>query len=166
MRLIASVLFSACIGTTLLTAQAKPDFSGVWVEDQALRKTTIPVSPNAKSMAMPERETTIKQTAETIVIEMAPPAAGFNGLRHAYDLSGKPSVNRNGANTQTTKSRWDGTKLVTEGTSFSETSQGDFHWKYVEIRGIDTKGRMLVETRTTDESGKTNIVQRVFIRKK
>jgi hypothetical protein len=166
MRFLASVLTTVLTTSALVAAQPKPDFSGVWVEDQALRKTTLAVTPGAKSMALPERDTTIKQTADAIVIEMAPPAPGFNGLRHAYDLSGKQSVNKNGANTQTTKSRWDGGKLVTEGTSFSETNQGEFHWKYVETRWMDAQGRMVLETKTTDESGKTNVVTRTFNKKK
>ena len=164
MRLIPSVLCTLLIAGTA-AAQPRPNFSGVWVEDASLRQTTIPVPSGPKSMALPERDTTITQTADSILIEMAPPRPGFNGLRHKYDLAGKESVNRNGANTQTTKSRWDGGKLITEGTSYSETSQGEFNWKYRETRWLDAKSRMVVETRTTDEAGKTNVVTRTFNKK-
>jgi hypothetical protein len=148
-----------------VAGQARPDFSGTWVEDESLRKTTYQAEPGAKAVALPSRPVTIKQTADSIDIEHAPPAPGWNALRHVYNLAGKQSVNHNGANTQTTTSRWDGTRLVTEGTSFSETSQGEFTWKYQEMRWLDGKGRMIIETRTTDQSGKTHVVTMTYAKK-
>lgn len=147
-------------------AQAKPDFSGVWTMDMSLLKTTIKVDPKMKQTALPPMPVTIRQSAETIDIENAPPFPDFKPVRHIYSLAGKESVNRNGANTQTTRSRWEGSKLITEGTSFSETSQGEFLWKMIETRWLDEKGRMIVETRTTDEAGTLNVVTKTFDKKK
>ena len=147
-------------------AQAKPDFSGVWQMDLSLLKTTYKVDPKMKQTALPPTPVTLTQTAETIAIENAPPFPGWKPVRHVYHLTGKESVNHNGANTQTTRSRWEGSKLITEGTSFTETSQGESLWKLVETRWLDEKGRMIVETRTTDEAGTPNVVTKTFDKKK
>jgi hypothetical protein len=155
-----------CIGIASTSAQAKPDFSGVWVEDEALRQTTHMADRGQKAGALPSRPIAIQQTAVTIRIEHEAPFPGWKGRRYVYDLAGKESVNHNGANTLTTKSRWDGNRLVVEGVSFSETSQGEFTWKYREVRWLDAKSRMIVETRTTDESGTTLVVTQTYDKKK
>ena len=162
MILVSILLLS--IATT--GTQAKPDFSGVWMMDLSLLKTTYKVDPKMKAMALPPTPVTVTQTADAIVIENAPPFPGWKPVRHVYNLTGKESVNHNGANTQTTRSRWQGSKLITEGTSFSETSQGESLWKIVETRWLDEKGRMIVETRTTDEAGTLNVVTTTFDKKK
>ena len=56
--------------------------------------------------------------------------------------------------------------LVTEGTSYSETSAGESLWKLRETRSLDAKGRMIVETRMTDEAGQTTVTRRTFDRTK
>ena len=147
-------------------AQAKPDFSGVWNMDLSLLKTTYKVDPKMKATALPPAPVTIRQTAEKIDIENTPPFPGWKPVRHVYNLTGNESVNHNGANTETTRSRWEGSKLITEGTSFSETSQGESLWKMVETRWLDAKGRMIVERRMTDEAGTLNVVTQTFDKKK
>jgi hypothetical protein len=86
-------------------------------------------------------------------------------VRYVYQLDGKESVNHNGANTLTTKSAWDGQKLVTRGTSFSVTSAGESLWEFEEMRWLDKTGAMVTETTHKDEAGKVNVVTQVYRKK-
>ena len=146
-------------------AQAKPDFSGTWVEDETARKVSPPASNSggAKSLALPPSDTVIRHTPAALTIERT---FMSSTIRYVYALDGTESVNHNGANTQTTRSRWDGGKLITEGTSYSSTSQGEFTWRYREVRWLDAKRAMVVETTNTDEAGKTSMVTCVFRQKR
>jgi len=149
-----------------LAAQpAHPDFSGTWVEDEAARKTTFPTTPSGggEAMTAAPSDTVVKQTAATVTIERS-----FMSIvvRYVYNLDGTENVNHNGANTMTTKSTWEGQKLVTRGTSFSVTSQGESTWDYTEGRWLDKTGAMVTETTYRDEAGKVNVVTQVFRRKR
>jgi hypothetical protein len=157
-------LLLALVSAVALSSQAHPDFSGTWVEDEAQRKTTLAAPANgAKSAALPPVDTVITQTPTSITIEQS-----FMGhlVRYAYKLDGSESVNHNGANTTTTKSVWEGATLVTTGTSFSVTSQGESNWVITERRSLDKKGTLTVDTTYKDDAGKTDHVTRVFQRKK
>ena len=144
--------------------QAAPDFSGTWVEDASLRQTTIkpPAGSGPRAMAAPASDLVVTQTPTTLTSERR---FMTQVIRHTFKLDGKESVNLNGANTQTTRSHWDGKKLVTEGTSYSVTSQGEFTWIYREVHSLDANGRMVIEVTTTDEAGVKNVVTRVFNKK-
>jgi hypothetical protein len=147
-------------------AQKTPDFNGTWAEVEAERKVTPPVQQAAtgmKTIQGPPPEKIVTQTAQMIRID-SPWLHGV--VRHSYKLDGTQSVNLNGANTLTTKSRWEGGRLITEGTSFSETSAGESTWQFKEVRWMDAKGRMVTETSNIDEAGKLHHVVRVFVRKK
>jgi hypothetical protein len=161
-----TTLLSALLLSVATVTQAPVDFSGVWVENEALRQTTHKIEAGPKAGALPSRPITIKQTAELIDIEHEPPFPGWKPLRHVYNLAGKESVNNNGANTQTTKTRWDGKRLVTEGTSYSVTSAGESTWKYRQTLWLDAKGRLIMETRMADEAGTTNIVTLTYDKKR
>jgi hypothetical protein len=161
MLLISIVLATAVCGGAQWTA----DFSGNWVHNEALLQTTHKVDPAAKAMGLKSPPITITQSPETLTIQHDPPMPGWKAQRYVYNLAGKKSVNYNGANILTTTSRWDGKKLVNEGTSYSETSQGESTWKWRETIWLDARGRLLVETRTTDESGKTHVVTQTYDRK-
>ena len=163
MKLFTSLIL---LSLAVTGAQAKPDFSGVWVQDMSLLQTTIKVDQKAKSMGLQPTPITITQTADTVRLQHAPPFPDWKGQLYVYNLAGKETKNYNGANIQTTKSRWDGNKLVIEGTSYSETSQGESTWKLVETIWLDAKGRLIIERRMTDERGKTDIVTQTHERKK
>ena len=160
--LLTAMVLVATVGAG---AQAKVDFSGVWIHNEGLLKTTHKVDPAAKSMGLKPPPITITHSTASLVIQHDPPMPGWKAQRYVYDLAGKKSVNYNGANILTTVSRWDGTKLVNEGTSYSETSQGESTLKWRETMSLDGKGRLLVETRTTDEAGTTHVVTQTYDRK-
>jgi|tagenome__1003787_1003787.scaffolds.fasta_scaffold20852723_2 hypothetical protein len=154
----------AASGPVFGQTPSRPDFSGTWVEDLSLRKTTFPTggAPGARAMSAPEADTVVTQTATVLTIERS---VMSQVIRYVYRLDGGESVNHNGANTQTTKSAWERNTLVTRGTSFSVTSQGESTWDYSEKRSLDPKGLMVVETGWKDEAGTVNTTRRVFHRK-
>jgi len=142
-------------------APPPPDFSGTWVEDRTARKpSSAPASGG--SLALPESDTVIRQTPTSIAIETRPMSAV---IRYVYALDGTESVNHNGANTLTTRTRWDGQVLVTEGTSFSVTSQGESTWTYRESRRLDRRVAMIVDLSYTDAAGKVTASTRTFVKK-
>ena len=146
-------------------AQAGPDFSGTWIHNEALLQTTHKVDPAMKATGLKQPPITITQSPEALTIQHDPPMPGWKAQRYVYNLAGKKSVNHNGANILTTTSRWEGSKLVIEGSSYTETSQGESTLKWRETIWLDAKRRLLVETRTTDESGKTHVVTQTYDRR-
>ena len=161
-----------CILLALLTGawshlppvQKRPDFSGTWIEDEAQRKSpyAAPAAGGAKAVAGPPPDVIITQTAGQITIDIK----FMSGNRYIYDLDGKQSVNRNGAMTATTKSRWEGARLITEGTKFQVTSQGEASWTFKEVRWLTPREEMAVDTTMTDEDGDAKTVHQVFKRKR
>ena len=152
-----------CLIGSAAAQPTRPNFAGTWVEDESLRKSTMTAPTSGpQSRALPPSDTVVKQTAADLTTERS---FMSNVIRHVYRLDGSESVNKNGANTMTTRSTWDGAKLVTTGTSFSATSAGEFLWQYKEVRWLEKSGAMVIETTTTDEAGKTNVVTRTFRRK-
>jgi hypothetical protein len=149
---------------SLASAQGHPNFSGTWVEDESARKTTWPV-PDAnapKSRPLPPADLVVTQTDATLTTERK---FMQSAVRYVYKLDGSESVNRNGANTTTTKSTWNGQTLVTQGTSFSVTSAGESLWIVTETRWLDKSGAMVTETTHKDEDGKVNVVTQVYRKK-
>jgi hypothetical protein len=153
---------SCVIALTALLALAAPavqtpDFSGTWVEDPSVRETTYKQPAGGpKSMVAPPMDLVVIQTPATLTTERT---FMSQVIRYVHHLDGKESVNYNGANTLTTKSRWEGKKLVSEGTSYSVTNQGESTWKWKEVRWLNAKGQMVVETTTIDEAGTKNVVK-------
>src|SRR4051812_17794453 len=147
--IVVTTLFAGAVPVFAQPA-ARPDFSGTWVEDPSLRKTTFPTAgaPGAKAIPAPASDTVVTQTPTALTTERS---VMSQVIRFVYRLDGGESVNHNGANTQTTKSAWEGNTLVTRGTSFSVTSQGESTWDYSEKRLLDPKGLMVVETVWKDE---------------
>ena len=157
-------LLLAFMSASALLLQAHPDLSGTWVEDESLRKTTLQApASGANSGALPPADTIVRHTPGAITIEQS-----FMGhvVRYVYNLDGTESVNHNGADTTTTKTTWNGQTLVTQGTSFSVTSQGESNWFITERRSLDKSGALIVETTWKDDAGKVDKTTRVFRRKK
>lgn len=149
-----------------VAAQKRPDFSGTWVEDVSQRK----ISPAERSpatskgaMAMEDPPQVITQTVDSITV-----AQTFMGQtsRITHTLNGRENKNRQGAQVHTTRTRWEGNKLVTEGTNHQVTSAGEESWKRREVRSLTPRGEMVVETTQVDEDGKSRAVTQVFTRAK
>jgi hypothetical protein len=158
---VASVIL---LNVMAAPVQKHPDFSGTWTEDAARRITNAPPPPEGASMpALPPADIVIRHGAADVTIERK---FMSQVIRYVYRLDGGESVNHNGANTLTTRSRWDGRTLVTEGTSYSVTSAGESSWQFKEVRSLDAKGEMVVETSNKDDAtGKTLSLTQVWKRK-
>ena len=137
--------------------QAKPDFSGSW--KQVDLKITPP--PANTGGALPPGITVIRQTATTIAIERE---AFGDPIVYTFALDGSESKNASGAMTMTTRTRWEGTRLVTEGTSVSVTSQGRSVWKIKEVRYFDARKVHTVERSFTGADGAATTSRQVLAR--
>ena len=158
----AFLLFTCAAGPA--AAQKRPDFSGTWVEDESQRKSPYDKAPAAgmKTVSGPPPDSVITQTPEQITVQRT---FMSQTIRMTYDLSGKENVNRTGAQTHTTRTRWDGNRIVTEGSIYQITNQGETTWKLKEVRWMNPRGEMVLETTQVDEDGKSGTVVRVFRRK-
>jgi hypothetical protein len=148
--------------------QAKPDFSGTWLEDRERLTNLLTGKPvvveqaSGGAVALPPAETVVTQTAGVLRIERKVPQSD-RPLRYEYKLDGSKSVNHNGAQTRTTSSRWEGNRLVTEGTIFQVTSQGEASWQIKEVMYLD-KGELIHELRWTQDGKETTATRRVYRR--
>ena len=165
--LVMAVVGAVALGSTALHAvQKHPDLSGTWVEDESQRKSPYD-KPSAnpggvKAMTGPPAPLTITQTAERLTIERT---RGEQATRFVHDFDGRENKNVTGAQLHTTRSRWEGARLITEGTIFQVTSQGEDSWKLKEVRWLTPKGELAVEVTQVDEDGKSGTVLRVFKRR-
>lgn len=147
--------FTALLATPVV-AQTKPDFSGDWVH---LELKIDPPDKTGGAQALPPGVTTIRQSRETLAIERE---AFDQKIVYTYFLDGRESRNASGAMTMVTRTRWEGARLITEGTMTSLTSQGRFVTTFTEARSLDARGRMIVETTRTETGGTPVKVRQVF----
>jgi hypothetical protein len=151
-----------------VAGQARPDFSGTWLEDRERLTNLLTGKPvvveqaSAGAMALPPGETVITQTADVLRIERKVPQSD-RPLRDDLKLDGSKSVNHSGAMTRTTTSRWEGDRLVTEGTAFQVTSQGEASWGIREVMYLE-KGELIRELRWTQNGKETTATRRVYRR--
>ena len=90
----------------------------------------------------------IVQTSAMLIVEQQ----SARGSRAAtYRLDGEESTNSGPRGEQTSRSRWDGAALVTEGTQTVSTPRGDFTLEFTERRTLSADGQTLtvVATRST-----------------
>ena len=162
LRLAVTSLLALLVLTDFVAAQKRPDFTGTWVEDAAQRKVSPPdpAVANVKgALAMQDPPEVITQTAERITV-----AQTFMGQtnRITYELDGRENKNRRGAQILTTRTRWDGNRLVTEGTIHQVTSAGEESWKLREVRSMSAKGEMVLDVTHVDEDRKSRTVTQVL----
>ena len=97
----------------------------------------------------------IVQTAEMLIVEQQ----SDRGSRAVtYRLDGNESTNSGPGGAQTTRTRWDGAALVTEGTTEISTPRGDFSMGLTERRTLSDDGQTLTvaSTRSTPR-GEVNL---------
>ena len=156
------ILFAA---VTAADAQKRPELSGRWVEDESQRVSPYAKpapGPGAKMLTGPPPELSITQSADALTIE----EIGSRGNRRVvYNLVGQQGVNKWGAITETTKTRWEGEKLVTEGTEYQVTSHGETTWKVKTARSLRPSGELVVEETRIDEDNDSRTLVRVYRKK-
>lgn len=149
--------------TGALAAQSRPDFSGVWELDVERSRAAnasagsgggggggtmgAAMAPRGGGGAAgPAAVTTIRitQTPAALTIERV---AGQVWDKVVHRLDGTESANANGRTTITIKSRWDGARLVSEGTSRTEVPDGTgaFTGTLKETRWLEADGTLVVE---------------------
>lgn len=69
---------------------------------------------------------------------------------HSFD--GSENLNVNGQVTMRTKSRWEGSSLITEGTTHVTTDSGEMTTTVKEVRSLDADGGLMVETERISDS--------------
>jgi hypothetical protein len=162
-----ALLTLAVVGASAspVVAQKRPDFTGTWEEDASQRKSpydNAAPSGGPGAIARPMEPLKLTQTAERLTVERT-----FRDLvtRMVYHFDGREDVNRTGAQIHTTRSRWEGGKLITEGTIFQVTSDGETSWTLREVWWLTPKGEMALEVTRVDEDGRAGTVLRVFRKK-
>ena len=94
------------------------------------------------------RTLVIVQTGAMLIVEQQ----SDRGSRAVtYRLDGEESTNSGPRGEQTTRSRWDGAALATEGTQSVSTPRGDFSLEFTERRTLSADGQTLTveATRST-----------------
>ena len=100
------------------------------------------------------RTLVIVQTPAMLIVEQQ----SDRGSRAVtYRLDGGESTNSGPRGEQTTRSRWDGAALVTEGTQAVSTPRGDFSLQFTERRTLSADGRtQTVEATRSTPRGDVN----------
>ena len=161
-RIAALALLALAVVPAPAAAQKRPDFSGTWVEDESQRKSPYDkpsTTSGVRAIGGPPPPLTITQSAQRLTIERT---RGEQTTRFVHDFDGRENKNHTGAQIHTTRTRWDGDRLVTEGSIFQVTSQGEESWKLKEVRWLTGKGELVIEVTQVDEDGKAGTVLRVF----
>ena len=163
---IVLIVFAVAVGlTAALAAQKHPDFSGTWVEDESQRKSPYDqpaTGGGVKAITGPPAPLTITQSPERLTIERT---RGPQTTRFVHDFDGRENKNHTGALTYTTRSRWEGARLVTEGSVFEVTSAGERSWKVKEVRWLTAKGELGTEITNVDEDDRSSVVVRIYKRR-
>lgn len=145
--------------TCAVGAQARPDFSGVWMP--------MPVKPAAEStagvVALPPPDLTVVQTTDAISLSRT---AFDHVTTMTYTFDGKDNTNTSGAVTRVTRSHWNGAKFVTEGKASQVTSQGYAAWTLVETLHRDAQGRLVIDVESTASDGMVTKGSLSYTRKK
>jgi hypothetical protein len=157
MQRTSSIIVILIVATAALVAQKKPDFSGSWTLDPSRSE----MGGGGPGGGGPGRgpggggpsKLVVKQTDATLTIERE---MGGETVTQTYKLDGSESVNRGMRGGEVkSKSRWDGDKLVTEGSQSMNTPGGDMTIQTKEIRSMAADGTMVVETTRTTPRGTT-----------
>lgn len=146
-RALGTALLAAMTGLVVI-AQAPPDFSGSWALDK--EASAIPKmgggpggGGGGRLGGMAAESIAIKQTAAEITRDAK---MTERTITRVYKLDGSESVNETPRGQLKTKSKWDGAKLVTTGTSEVQGPNGAFTIESTETMLLDAQGRLVIET--------------------
>lgn len=155
-RSLATGLLVAVAGLALI-AQRPPDFSGAWTLDK--ENSTIPQmgggpggpgGGGGRPGGMTAESVTVKQTAAEIAREGK---IAERTITRVYKLDGSESINETPRGQLKSKSRWDGAKLVTAGTSDVQGPNGAMTIESTETMMLDAQGNLVIETVTKTPMG-------------
>lgn len=169
--MLMNVLSTCVLIAALAVPQSRPDFSGTWEEDPSQTINLLTgkpiVQPNAPSSGgvMPIRvlETTITQTPEAITIVRR---SSRGSTTYSFRQDGSENVNRNGAETHTSRARWEKDRFVIEGTSYSVTTAGESTYDVKQVLYLDSQGRLTIELTWGQDGTPTTSTRRLLVRKK
>ena len=135
---LVALLAVALAVPSMAMAQAKPNFTGKWVQDME-KSDPAGGGGGGRGPAGPQT-LTYTQTAADLTIEREGP----NGVtKTVYKLDGSDSVNAGGRGGDvTSKTAWEGNKLVTK---YSRT-MGEATVAVTETRSIEADGTLVVVT--------------------
>jgi hypothetical protein len=135
---LVALLAVALAVPSMAMAQAKPNFSGKWVQDMD-KSDPMGGGGGGRGPAGPAT-LTYTQTATELTIERETQ----NGVQKTvYKLDGSPSENAGGrGDAVTSKTTWDGSKLVTK---YSRT-MGENTVEVTETRSIEADGTLVLVT--------------------
>lgn len=163
--LVAVVLMSSVI-----SAQAKkPDFSGTWVLDLSKITNLLTGKPievpagkvqGGAAVATPG-DTVVTQTPEAMTIV----SKGRGTVTHVFKQDGSENVNRNGAETHTSRARWEKGRFIVEGTSYSVTSAGESTRDIKEVIYLNPEGALVIEVTSSVDGKPTFSSRRVYMKK-
>jgi hypothetical protein len=144
--LIALVAFVLAIPAMAL-AQT-PNFSGKWIQD--MEKSQMPTGGGGGRGPAGPQTVTCTQSATELVMERETP----NGvMKTVYKLDGSPSVNAGGRGGEvTSKSAWEGSKLVTKYTR----TMGENTIDVVETRYMDGENLVVESVMKTPNGERTS----------
>ena len=108
-------------------------------------------------------EVVVTQTAASITMERRFP--GVESQTTTYKLDGSETTNVTGRTTLKTKSRWEGAKLVTEGTQVVKSDQAEIKGTIKETRWLEKDGTMVVETVREIEGRPGSTIRQTFKKK-
>lgn len=137
-RLAVLVVAVMTVMAGLAFAQAKPDFSGTWVLDEA-KSDPMGGPGGGRGPAGPM---TITQTADEFVTETT---RGEMVMKQTVKLDGTETVNQMGPMQAKTKAQWDGRKLVV--TMSGEGPNGPMERK--STYSLSEDGKVLTVTMTS-----------------
>jgi hypothetical protein len=174
MRKLALSAATVLIGASFGFAQSHPNFGGTWVRDAtkpaAQTSGTTQTGGTTKMSGGVGRATLsgggpieyrITQTDTTLTIERH---AGSTIQKFVHTFDGAENVNVNGRTTLKTKSRWEGSRLITEGTQTVAAQSGEITATVREVRTVGEDGLLVVET-TRTSSGDPSTTKQVYRRK-
>jgi hypothetical protein len=127
-RSVMIALLALVLAVPALATAQTPNFSGKWIQD--MEKSQMPAGGGGRGPAGPQTWT-YTQSATELAMERETP----NGvMKTVYKLDGSPSVNAGGRGGEvTSKSAWEGAKLVTKYTR----TMGENTIDVVETRYMD-----------------------------
>jgi hypothetical protein len=123
-----------------------PDFTGTW-KINMIKSDAAPQGRGGQQMDLSKMVVAITQTAELITLVQS---GTGQELTTSYYLDGRESTNAARRGEMKSKSKWDGDKLVTEGSATLEGPNGQMTLTMKEVRTLSGDGKTMTVTTTTD----------------